>query len=58
MNDEELLRRYNEINGALKFLKQRGVKRNKTVDALRGAAWQLYHILRDEGYDVEEPFWR
>jgi len=54
---DTLLKRYREYNVALEILRDSGGKRDKTVDTLRGMAWQLYHILRDLGYEVDEPAW-
>ena len=57
LDAETLLKRYREYNIVLEILRDSGKKRDKTVDTLRGMAWQLYHILKDLGYDVDEPAW-
>lgn len=53
----DLVKRYNEMNTALRMLKEQRVKADKTVNTTRGYVYALRNILRELGVEVEEVAW-
>lgn len=55
--DVDLAKRYTEFNLALAAMKASGKKRDKTVDAARGFAYEIKKQLEAKGYEVPPVAW-
>jgi len=57
VDGEELLKKYREMNTALRYLRESGCKRDKNVDTIRGYAYALRNLLLKLGFEPEPIEW-